>query len=151
MRLGAGHFLSQGRDLSCRISHCPNATLSTTYTEYARKSQASQTRHYSSFSTHRSAISCKSMLPQNCKYPVPCLALSPLNHSRQSFNRPSRNCRFHKAMQMWLTKDPNLPDPIRTDAKGEQGSYIFFDFRRWEKVRVSTPKGTTHLKTRLKK
>ena len=38
---------------------------------------------------------------------------------------------------MWLTKDPTLPEPLRPDPKGEQGSYIFFDFRRWEKVRVS--------------
>jgi len=37
---------------------------------------------------------------------------------------------------MWLTKDTNLPEPRRISDDAEQGSYVFFNHRLWEKVRV---------------
>ncbi|KAG8531750.1 uncharacterized protein KY384_003382 [Bacidia gigantensis] len=47
----------------------------------------------------------------------------------------NRNWRFHKSIQMWLTKDITLPEPQRLTEDRESGSYVFFNHLRWEKVR----------------
>jgi hypothetical protein len=52
--------------------------------------------------------------------------------------RPStnRNWRFHKKLQIWLTKDDMmLPQPV--NAGSERGFYIFFDPKTWSRDRVS--------------
>lgn len=49
----------------------------------------------------------------------------------------NRNWRYHKHHQMWLTKDSTLPEPRRVSDDEELGSYVFFNQRGWEKVRVS--------------
>lgn len=38
---------------------------------------------------------------------------------------------------MWLTKDPNLNEPVSMGPEKEQGSYIFFNQTTWEKIRVT--------------
>ncbi|MDI1488692.1 MAG: transcriptional regulator [Ramalina farinacea] len=49
----------------------------------------------------------------------------------------NRNWRYHKHHQMWLTKDSTLPEPRRVSDDEELGSYVFFNQRGWEKMRVS--------------
>lgn len=46
----------------------------------------------------------------------------------------SRNWRFHKDLQLWLTKDSNV-EPIPQGNQSERGIYIFFDPSSWEKVK----------------
>jgi hypothetical protein len=48
----------------------------------------------------------------------------------------NRNWRYHKELQLWLTKDP-LSEPIQQTAQAESGIYIFFDPTTWMKVKVS--------------
>ncbi|CCH41342.1 CCR4-NOT transcription complex subunit 2 [Wickerhamomyces ciferrii] len=45
-----------------------------------------------------------------------------------------RNWRYHKELQVWLTKDSNT-EPIQQSPQSERGLYIFFDPHNWEKVR----------------
>ena len=40
---------------------------------------------------------------------------------------------------MWLTKDEAYPDPQRISDEAERGTYVFFNHRVWEKVRVGYP------------
>jgi hypothetical protein len=48
----------------------------------------------------------------------------------------NRNWRYHKKLQMWLTKDDMmLPQPV--NAGSERGFYIFFDPKTWARDRVS--------------
>ncbi|KAL9128560.1 MAG: hypothetical protein Q9217_002793 [Psora testacea] len=47
----------------------------------------------------------------------------------------NRNWRYHKEHQMWLTKDPSLPEPRRITDEMEQGSYIFWNQREWVRIR----------------
>lgn len=46
----------------------------------------------------------------------------------------NRNWRYHKQLQMWLTKDP-LSEPVQSAPNAEQGIYVFFDPTIWEKVK----------------
>jgi len=46
----------------------------------------------------------------------------------------NRNWRYHKELQVWLTKDSNT-EPIQQSPQSERGLYIFFDPHNWEKVR----------------
>lgn len=48
----------------------------------------------------------------------------------------NRNWRYHKELQLWLTKDP-LSEPVQQTAQAESGIYIFFDPTTWMKVKVS--------------
>lgn len=46
----------------------------------------------------------------------------------------TRNWRYHRDLQVWLTKDSNVnPQIISPDV--ERGVYIFFDPHNWEKIR----------------
>lgn len=47
-----------------------------------------------------------------------------------------RNWRYHKELQVWLTKDSNI-DPTPINANAEEGTYIFFDPVSWEFVSKS--------------
>lgn len=51
--------------------------------------------------------------------------------SRELMNR---NWRYHKELQVWLTKDSNN-EPIQQSPQSERGVYIFFDPHNWENVR----------------
>lgn len=46
----------------------------------------------------------------------------------------ARNWRYHKDIQVWLTKDSNV-EPILIGQDVEKGVYIFFDPHNWEKIR----------------
>jgi CCR4-NOT transcriptional regulation complex NOT5 subunit len=47
----------------------------------------------------------------------------------------NRNWRYHKKLQLWLTKDDMmLPQPV--NAGSERGYYIFFDPKTWSRDRV---------------
>ncbi|KAL8682495.1 MAG: hypothetical protein Q9186_001442 [Xanthomendoza sp. 1 TL-2023] len=51
----------------------------------------------------------------------------------------NRNWRYHKEMQMWLTKDTSMGvgEPVVTDGgKAERGSYVFFNMRTWQRART---------------
>ena len=50
--------------------------------------------------------------------------------------RTNRNWRYHKTVGMWLTKDPNFPEPTPINAEAERGSYIFFNHQSWQRARV---------------
>lgn len=46
----------------------------------------------------------------------------------------TRNWRYHKDIQVWLTKDSNI-EPILISPDVEKGVYIFFDPHNWEKIK----------------
>lgn len=46
----------------------------------------------------------------------------------------ARNWRYHKDIQVWLTKDSNV-EPILVSQDVERGVYIFFDPHNWEKIK----------------
>ncbi|CAK9438721.1 uncharacterized protein LODBEIA_P29450 [Lodderomyces beijingensis] len=46
----------------------------------------------------------------------------------------ARNWRYHKDIQVWLTKDSNV-EPVLIGQDVEKGVYIFFDPHNWEKIR----------------
>lgn len=46
----------------------------------------------------------------------------------------NRNWRYHKELQVWLTKDSNT-EPVQQSPQSERGIYIFFDPHNWDKVR----------------
>ncbi|KAI0463007.1 hypothetical protein LJB42_003812 [Komagataella kurtzmanii] len=45
-----------------------------------------------------------------------------------------RNWRYHKYLQVWLTKDSNH-EPVPNGLNSERGVYIFFDPHNWERVK----------------
>ncbi|CAI5757770.1 unnamed protein product [Candida verbasci] len=46
----------------------------------------------------------------------------------------ARNWRYHKDIQVWLTKDSNV-EPVLIGQDVEKGVYIFFDPHNWEKIK----------------
>lgn len=46
----------------------------------------------------------------------------------------ARNWRYHKEIQVWLTKDSNV-EPVLISQDVEKGVYIFFDPHNWEKIK----------------
>ncbi|KAK6461975.1 transcriptional regulator [Scheffersomyces coipomensis] len=46
----------------------------------------------------------------------------------------ARNWRYHKDIQVWLTKDSNV-EPVLLSPDVEKGVYIFFDPHNWEKIK----------------
>jgi CCR4-NOT transcription complex subunit 2 len=46
----------------------------------------------------------------------------------------ARNWRYHKDIQVWLTKDSNV-EPVLVSQDVERGVYIFFDPHNWEKIK----------------
>mmetsp|Transcript_1065 Transcript_1065/g.1177 ORF Transcript_1065/g.1177 Transcript_1065/m.1177 type:complete len:172 (-) Transcript_1065:2923-3438(-) len=46
----------------------------------------------------------------------------------------ARNWRYHKDIQVWLTKDSNV-EPVLISQDVEKGVYIFFDPHNWEKIK----------------
>ncbi|QWW22517.1 hypothetical protein CA7LBN_001263 [Candidozyma auris] len=46
----------------------------------------------------------------------------------------ARNWRYHRDIQVWLTKDSNV-EPVLISPDVERGVYIFFDPHNWEKIR----------------
>lgn len=46
----------------------------------------------------------------------------------------ARNWRYHKDIQVWLTKDLNV-EPVLISPDVEKGVYIFFDPHNWEKIK----------------
>lgn len=46
----------------------------------------------------------------------------------------TRNWRYHRDLQVWLTKDSNV-DPQIISPDVERGVYVFFDPHNWEKIR----------------
>ena len=46
----------------------------------------------------------------------------------------ARNWRYHKGIQVWLTKDSNV-EPVLINPDVEKGVYIFFDPHNWEKIK----------------
>lgn len=46
----------------------------------------------------------------------------------------ARNWRYHKGIQVWLTKDSNV-EPVLISQDVEKGVYIFFDPHNWEKIK----------------
>lgn len=47
-----------------------------------------------------------------------------------------RNWKYHKELQVWLTKDPNS-EPRQLSPMAEEGCYIFFDPMNWDYVTKS--------------
>lgn len=45
-----------------------------------------------------------------------------------------RNWRYHKDLQVWLTKEPTV-EPVQISPSSERGVYVFFDPATWEKVK----------------
>lgn len=37
---------------------------------------------------------------------------------------------------MWLTKDNNYPEPVAVGDGVERGSYVFFNWRSWQRARM---------------
>ena len=50
--------------------------------------------------------------------------------------RHNRNWRYHKKLQLWLTKD-DMMVPQTLGNGTERGYYIFFDIKQWHRERVS--------------
>jgi CCR4-NOT transcription complex subunit 2 len=48
-----------------------------------------------------------------------------------------RDWRWHMKLQLWLSKDPQNPHPIRINNRQERGTYIVFNEKSWRKERVS--------------
>lgn len=46
----------------------------------------------------------------------------------------ARNWRYHKDIQVWLTKDSNV-EPVLISHDVEKSVYIFFDPHNWEKIK----------------
>ncbi|KAF2805800.1 uncharacterized protein BDZ99DRAFT_501404 [Mytilinidion resinicola] len=46
-----------------------------------------------------------------------------------------RDWRWHKVLQQWMMKDPELPQPIRISQREERGWYLFFDVMNWRRER----------------
>lgn len=46
----------------------------------------------------------------------------------------ARNWRYHKDIQVWLTKDSDV-EPVLISPDVERGVYIFFDPHNWEKIK----------------
>jgi CCR4-NOT transcription complex subunit 2 len=47
----------------------------------------------------------------------------------------NRNWRYHKKLQLWLTKDDMMvPQPLGNGT--ERGYYVFFDIKQWHRERV---------------
>ncbi|KAM9925919.1 hypothetical protein OXX59_003564 [Metschnikowia pulcherrima] len=46
----------------------------------------------------------------------------------------ARNWRYHRDIQVWLTKDSNV-EPVLISPDVERGVYVFFDPHNWEKIR----------------
>lgn len=46
----------------------------------------------------------------------------------------NRNWRYHREIQVWLTKDNNV-EPVLISPEVEKGVYIFFDPHNWEKIK----------------
>lgn len=46
----------------------------------------------------------------------------------------ARNWRYHRDIQVWLTKDSNV-EPVLISPDVERGVYVFFDPLNWEKIR----------------
>jgi CCR4-NOT transcription complex subunit 2 len=46
----------------------------------------------------------------------------------------ARNWRYHKDIQVWLTKDSNV-EPVLISQDVEKGVYVFFDPHNWEKIK----------------
>lgn len=53
-----------------------------------------------------------------------------------NIGRTTRNWRYHKKAQVWLTKD-DMMVPQSITSNTEQGYYIFFDPKTWSRERVS--------------
>ena len=51
--------------------------------------------------------------------------------------RTRRNWRYHKGIQMWLTKPQDSVS--RPNDSFEQGEFIFWDVNMWQKTKVSNP------------
>lgn len=50
-----------------------------------------------------------------------------------------RKWRFHKGENMWVTRDENYPAPAEMEREiSEQGFYIWWDWKGWKKIRVSS-------------
>ena len=64
--------------------------------------------------------------------------------------RTNHNWRYHKDLKMWLTKDPTAPEPVTlVQGESERGTYIFFDFTRWERQRHEYILHYDHLDTHI--
>jgi hypothetical protein len=50
--------------------------------------------------------------------------------------RNNRNWRWHKKLQIWLTKDDSMT-PRALSPQHEEGYYIIWDTNNWTKVRVN--------------
>ena len=47
-----------------------------------------------------------------------------------------RKWRFHKVEKMWLTRDEQAPAPVEIESGvKEQGTYLWWDYKSWRKVR----------------
>ncbi|KAL9044822.1 MAG: hypothetical protein Q9214_002070 [Letrouitia sp. 1 TL-2023] len=47
----------------------------------------------------------------------------------------NRNWRYHKELMMWLTKDVSMGEPVQISEGAEKGSYVFFNYRTWQRAR----------------
>lgn len=48
----------------------------------------------------------------------------------------NRNWRYHKELMMWLTKDVSMGEPVQISESAEKGSYVFFNYRTWQRART---------------
>jgi CCR4-NOT transcription complex subunit 2 len=48
-----------------------------------------------------------------------------------------RNWRYHKSLQIWLTKDRDFPDPLVVSPDMERGRYIVWNPKDWVREQVS--------------
>lgn len=60
----------------------------------------------------------------------------------------NRDWRWHKVLQQWMMKDPELPQPIRISQKEERGWYLFFDVTNWRRERREFELNYDHLDQR---
>ena len=59
----------------------------------------------------------------------------------------NRGWRFHKDIMVWLTRDPQT-EVVNKAPTFERGTYIFFDYATWEKVRKELILVYEHLEER---
>jgi hypothetical protein len=88
-----------------------------------RKCQNFPTRRY--FTSFMPCRKISSRMPPltNCKF-----------HGNATNGRTRRNWRYHKGIQLWLTK-PQDATVTRTNESFEQGEFIFWDVNMWQKVK----------------
>jgi CCR4-NOT transcription complex subunit 2 len=74
-------------------------------------------------------------MPQDLLQDAAAYELYALPRENETHDRTRRNWRYHKGIQLWLTK-PQEPAGVRANETFEQGEFIFWDVNMWQKTKL---------------